>query len=170
VNASLEQVWQFHDTIETLFKLTPPHTKARLGNTPEPMRVGAVYVLQLRRMGIPLPAWHAEIIAYNPPHGFVDQQIQGKGPFAFWKHEHLFEAISSTRTLIRDRVTYSPPFGILGRIADALFLRRDIAALFAYRHKVTCAALGGKQSLEGLTFVGSKRLRLSQPLKGKRAD
>lgn len=137
IEASLERVWQFHNSIDTLFKLTPPHTKARLGNEAKPMAQGIVYRLILRRGGIPLPAWDAEIIVYDPPNGFTDRQVSGTGPFKEWTHEHLFEAVSPSRTRIRDRITYTPPFGFLGKIADALFVRRDLSRMFAYRYQVT---------------------------------
>ncbi len=141
IDAPLERVWQFHDTIETLFQLTPPHTKARLGGAVEPMRVGAIYRLHLRRMGVPLPVWEAEIIAYEPPRGFTDRQIPGRGPFKSWTREHHFESLAPNRTRITDRVNYEAPFGVLGKIADWLFLRRDITQMFAYRYRVTRKAL-----------------------------
>lgn len=137
LDASIEDVWAFHDAIETLFLLTPPHTKVRLDGEPEPMRVGVVYRLRMRRWGIIPLAWDAKIVAYDPPNGFADEQIPGKGPFKSWKHEHLLKAISHTKTLLTDRVTYEPPFGILGKIADAVFIRRDLEAMFAHRHAVT---------------------------------
>ena len=141
LNAPLQKVWDFHDTIDTLFKLTPPDTKARLGGAPEPMRVGVVYKLKLRRWGLPVPTWYAEIIAYDPPHKFADRQVPGHGPFRAWQHEHLFAALSESRTRLTDRVTYTLPFGPLGVLADKLFVRRDLEKMFAYRHKVTRESL-----------------------------
>ena len=145
INAPLEKVWAYYDTIDSLFKLTPPDTKARLDGPPVPMRVGVVYKLKLRRMGIPLPTWHAEIIAYDPPRLFADRQVPGKGPFKAWEHRHSFDALPDNRTRLTDEVTYTPPFGVLGKIADALFIRRDIEKMFAYRHKITRETLEAKE-------------------------
>lgn len=141
IDAPLDAVWEFHDSIETLFRLTPPHTKIRLEGASEPMREGVVYHLRMKRWGIVPLRWDARIIRYDPPHGFTDEQIPGQGPFAAWTHEHQFKALSPSRTLLVDRVTYTPPFGILGKLADAVFLRRDLEAMFAYRHAVTKQAL-----------------------------
>lgn len=141
LDAPLARVWAFYDTIDTLFRLTPPHTKARLAGEAVPMRVGVIYKLVLRRMGIPLPTWYAEIIAYEPPHRFVDRQVKGKGPFKSWQHEHLFSELGPNKTRLTDRVTYELPFGPLGTLVDRLFVRGDIAAMFAYRHRVTGEAL-----------------------------
>ena len=142
LNAPIEDVWAFHNSIETLFLLTPPHTQVRLADAPEPMRVEVVYRLRMRRWGILPLQWDAKIIAYDPPNGFVDEQVPGKGPFKAWKHEHILKALSTTRTLLLDRVTYEPPFGILGKVADTVFIRRDLEAMFAYRHAVTRKSLG----------------------------
>lgn len=144
VEAPLERVWEFHNTIETLFTLTPPHTKARLGNEAKPMAQGVIYRLVLKRAGIPLPPWDAEIIEYTPPSGFVDRQVEGRGPFKAWTHAHIFESITPNRTRIRDCVTYTPPFGILGILADRLFIGRDLEQMFAYRYKKTRQILENK--------------------------
>lgn len=136
LNAPLEKVWAFYDTIDTLFQLTPPPTQVRLAGEAVPMRVGVVYSLRIKRFGLPL-RWDAEIIAYDPPTAFVDRQVKGKGPFKAWQHAHLFAAIPGNRTRLTDRITYELPFGPLGRLADALFVRRELQKMFAYRHQVT---------------------------------
>ncbi len=144
IDAPLEKVWAFYDTIDTLFKLTPPDTQARLDGEPVPMRVGVIYKLKLRRWGIPLPTWQAEIIAYEPPRFFADRQVPGKGPFKAWEHRHGFEALPDNRTRLTDHVAYTMPFGPFGKVADWLFVRRDLQKMFAYRHRIT------RESLERL--------------------
>lgn len=144
VDAPLQEVWEFYDTIETLFRLTPPDTRIRLADVPEPMRPGVVYRLRMRRWGVVPLKWDAEIVAYDPPNGFVDRQVPGKGPFRSWEHQHQFAAVGENRTRLTDRVTYAVPLGALGRIADRLFVRRDIEKMFAYRHRITKDALERK--------------------------
>lgn len=144
LDTPLARVWDFHDTIETLFLLTPPHTRIRLKGEPEPMRVGVLYQLRMRRWGILPLSWDAEIVAYEPPHRFIDRQVPGKGPFRSWEHRHEFTALSENRTRLTDRVTYTMPFGWFGKLVDRLFIRRDIEQMFAYRHCVT------KERLEGI--------------------
>ena len=79
--------------------------------------------------------WETIITVHQPLHLFVDEQ--GKGPFAYWRHEHYFDPLPDGATRLRDVIEYQPPFGILGRLADHLFIRRQLVALFAYRHEVT---------------------------------
>jgi ligand-binding SRPBCC domain-containing protein len=135
-DAPLERVWAFYDDIDTLFKLTPPELKARMEEPPVPMRVGVVYALLITRFGLTL-RWDAEIVAYDPPHMFRDRQVKGKGPFKAWTHLHSFAALPNERTRLTDHVEYVVPFGPFGKIADRLFVRRELDKMFAYRQKIT---------------------------------
>ena len=137
LNAPLERVWAFHNTVETLFKLTPPDKHARLLGNAEPMRAGVIYRIQVRQFGIVPVTMQSLIREYAPPDGFVDVQVPGKGPFKSWEHQHRFTALSPDRTRLTDHITYEMPFGPLGALADRLFVRRDIEKMFAYRHEVT---------------------------------
>ena len=144
IDAPLEAVWAFHDTVESMPKITPPQTKVRILGEPGAMAKGTRFTLVVRQPPIFLPLrWETIITEYDPPHRFVDEQ--GKGPFAHWHHEHLFEQAPRGRTLVRDIVTYTPPFGPLGVIADWLFIRRQLNALFRYRHRQTRRLLENRE-------------------------
>ena len=66
---------------------------------------------------------------------FVD--VQEKGPFAAWRHEHLF----ADGRLV-DRLAYEVPLATFGgRLVDAALVRPDLERMFAYRHAVTRKAL-----------------------------
>jgi ligand-binding SRPBCC domain-containing protein len=67
---------------------------------------------------------------------FRDEQV--KGPFAVWRHLHsiageLREGVIGT--LIADEVEYSLPLGPLGALGNALFVRRQMESVFAYRQQ-----------------------------------
>jgi len=141
---SQEVLWRFHDGVEALTRITPPRTRVRLLDPPTHLGLGVAFTLVVSQPPVYLPLrWRCEFTAYEPPLRFVDRQVPGKGPFAVWEHEHRFEALSPTRSRLVDTVTYVPPFGVLGRLADSLFLRRELLQLFAYRHRVTREALEG---------------------------
>ena len=68
----------------------------------------------------PLPVrWRTRIARWEPGRSFVD--CQEAGPYRLWWHEHLFLA-DNDRTIMEDRVSYTPPFGMLGRLANRLFI------------------------------------------------
>lgn len=56
-----------------------------------------------------------------------------RGAFRSFKHEHLF-LDRAEGTLMRDIFDYTAPFGILGRLADRLFLRNYMEKLLSIRN------------------------------------
>jgi ligand-binding SRPBCC domain-containing protein len=142
--ASLETVWKFHGDVErSLPALSPPEAEVRIETADLPVGEGSRIVLRVRDpLGRRL-RWVARIVEHRPPHAvalgeearFVDEQESG--PFASWRHEHDFERAGDNATRLTDTVTYRPPFGPIGWLADWLFLRRQIRAMFRYRHEAT---------------------------------
>ncbi len=104
------------------------------------MGPGAVYLLRFRRFGIRM-SLETEIIEYDPPRSFVNRQVAPRGPLRAWEHQHLFLPLGPNRTRMIDRVSYKMPLGILGVLADEIFVRRELENLFAYQHKRTREAL-----------------------------
>jgi ligand-binding SRPBCC domain-containing protein len=78
-------------------------------------------------------AWSmtSRITAYDRPARFVDEQVSG--PFASFRHEHRFEVVPGG-TLMIDDWQHSAPFGPLGRLVDALVLRRHMTGLLRQRN------------------------------------
>lgn len=97
------------------------------------MREGLEIEYRIRPLLVP-QKWISRITVYEPPHRFVDEQVHG--PYALWRHTHTFEADGTDRTRIRDRVEYDLPLGPLGRLAHALFVRRQLEAIFDHRERV----------------------------------
>lgn len=80
--------------------------------------------------------WLAEILEYEPLSYFLD--TQSKGPLKCWRHRHSFRAETRNAvvgTIVRDEVEYQLPFGILGRLADVLFVERMMRRTFASRQQ-----------------------------------
>jgi ligand-binding SRPBCC domain-containing protein len=136
IAAPVERVWEFYDDVRVLPTITPPWTKVRVLNPPDVMRQGCRFTLVVRQSPLFVPLhWETIITVHQPPRLFVDEQ--GKGPFAYWRHEHHFDPLPGGTTRLRDVIDYRPPFGIVGGLADHLFIRRRLEALFAHRHQVT---------------------------------
>jgi lipocalin/uncharacterized protein YbjT (DUF2867 family)/ligand-binding SRPBCC domain-containing protein len=71
---------------------------------------------------------------------FCDEQVQG--PFAVWRHVHLFEPMGPSQTLYEDRVEFSVSGrAMLQRFAAAV-LRPALTLMFAHRHRIVQATLG----------------------------
>ena len=127
----LERAFDVFADAANLEALTPPSLRFRIV-TPQPiaMRVGTLISYRLRMRGIPI-SWLTRIAEWNPPHGFVDEQL--RGPYALWHHTHELEARGDAATLIRDRVRYRVGFGPFGGLAHSLFVRRELERIFDFR-------------------------------------
>jgi ligand-binding SRPBCC domain-containing protein len=130
VRKPLSDVFAFFADPSNLQLLTPPLLNFRI-LTPVPieMREGALIDYRISIRGIPM-RWRTRIEDYDPMRSFVD--IQLRGPYRSWRHTHSFES-RPEGTEVRDHIEYSLPFGPLGAVAHALFVRRDLEAIFAFR-------------------------------------
>jgi ligand-binding SRPBCC domain-containing protein len=130
VPRGLQEVFSFFAQAENLQIITPAWLGFRIVSvTPAPIRQGSMIRYKLRVHGIPL-RWTSQIVEWDPPHRFVDLQL--RGPYKLWRHEHRFEAFASG-TRITDVVTLALPLGLLGDLAYKLKVRSDVQEIFAFR-------------------------------------
>jgi ligand-binding SRPBCC domain-containing protein len=123
-------VFPFFADARNLEAITPPLLRFAM-LTPDPVQMGAGTLLRYRLRVHRVPVgWLTQITEWDPPHRFVDEQLEG--PYALWQHTHTFEDDGAGGTLMRDVVRYRLPFGALGTLAHGL-VRRDIARIFDYR-------------------------------------
>jgi len=143
VDAPLDDVWAFHSRVAGLEELTPPWAGLRIESVvgpdgapdPDVLSVGSRIDMSVGPPFLPGPrqSWTSVITEREERDGFayfVDE-MDG-GPFASWRHTHLFYAESESRTLIRDRVAYELPFG-----APAALGRPGLDMMFRARHRRT---------------------------------
>ncbi len=139
VDAPLEEVCEFFSRAENLGILTPPNVDfAITSDTPCPMHAGAEISYTIRLGRIPIQ-WRTQIEAWQKNERFVDVQL--KGPYRCWWHEHSFRA-DGQRTIMEDRVVYALPLGPLGRVAHRLFVARMLREIFSYRTRAIALRFG----------------------------
>ena len=78
-----------------------------------------------------------KITAFEIPTYFSDEMT--KGAFKSFKHEHFFESIKEG-TLMRDIFDYKSPLGILGKLADLIFLKKYMTYFLLERNKTIKAS------------------------------
>jgi ligand-binding SRPBCC domain-containing protein len=131
----VDTVFPFFSDAHNLEAITPPWLNFRV-LTPAPidMRAGTLIDYRIRIRGVWV-TWRTRIAVWEPPYRFVDEQL--KGPYVRWYHEHTFEAVTlpdgRPGTLCRDRVEHLSPGGPLEPLVNAVFVKRDVARIFAYR-------------------------------------
>jgi ligand-binding SRPBCC domain-containing protein len=136
----VEDVFPFFADAHNLEAITPEVLRFRI-LTPAPieMRPGTLIDYAIKVRGVPI-RWRTEIPVWEPPVRFVDNQI--RGPYALWRHEHLFEP-DGDATVMTDTVDYRPRGGPLAPVVHALFVRRDLQAIFEHRARVIAERFGG---------------------------
>ena len=129
IEAPIDEVFAFFSTPRNLGLLTPLKMRFTIRSMPARMEPEARIEYSLRVVGMTL-RWTTRIESFTPPTSFVD--VQERGPYRAWWHEHRFEAQGQS-TWMHDTVYYRPPFGLLGRLANRLFITPSLKRIFAFR-------------------------------------
>lgn len=75
-----------------------------------------------------------QITAMEKPHFFEDRMTQGM--FHSMDHQHIFEELEHGKVLMRDVFNFKAPLGVLGRLAEWLFLTRYMLRFLEERDQV----------------------------------
>lgn len=136
------EVFAFFADASNLERITPAFLRFSIA-TPQPitMRAGAIIEYRLSLFGVPF-GWRTVIRAYEPNDFFVDEQE--RGPYARWHHEHRFEDAPGGATKMIDDVTYAPPLGPLGAVANRVFVRRTLERIFDHRRDTIATIFPGR--------------------------
>lgn len=131
IDAPLESVAAFFSRAENLGPMTPASATMTI-ETPRPITGGAgAQVEYTLRVGPARVRWVTEFEVWDLPRRFVD--VQRRGPFASWWHEHRFEASGAGTTRMEDQVFYRTPLGPFGWVAERLFVRPQLREIFRFR-------------------------------------
>ncbi len=133
IPASTERVWAYFATPRNLNEMTPPDMAFEfVHGGDEPMYAGQVIAYKVAILPGVRVRWLTQITHVEPGHRFIDEQRAG--PYRLWIHEHRFEPLPDG-VRMTDHVTYALPFGPLGDLTHALYIRRRLAQIFDYRRE-----------------------------------
>ena len=129
IERPIDEVFAFFEDPHNLAKITPPEMSFEIRSVEGlPVRAGTRIEYVVRIFGMP-QRWLAEIAEYDPGRRFVD--LQAKGPYRYWRHEHSFEPLD-VYTVMTDQVEYELPFGLAGQIAHVA-VARQLRRILDYR-------------------------------------
>jgi ligand-binding SRPBCC domain-containing protein len=134
IKTDINTLWDFISSPKNLSKITPSYMGfdiiTDLGDGKMfPGQIIEYYVKPVA--GIKMH-WVTEITNVKDKEYFVDEQRFG--PYALWHHKHFLKQVEGGVEMI-DSVHYKAPFGILGKIANALFIKKQLKTIFDYRYQ-----------------------------------
>lgn len=138
---SLDEAWDFFSHPKNLAVMTPDYLNLRFTNElhGETMYPGQVITYNVKPvLGIPM-FWMTEITHVVPKKFFVDEQRFG--PYSLWHHQHHFQEVENGVEMT-DLIHYKPPMGLLGDLANYLFIGRQLEGIFAFRKKKVIELFG----------------------------
>ena len=134
INTDLSNLWEFISSPKNLSKITPNYMDFNIkSKVPEQMYEGLIISYTVKPiLGIKLN-WVTEITHIKDKNYFVDEQRSG--PYKMWHHEHILEE-TNDGIIMKDIISYIPPYGIIGLILNKLFIKKQVREIFQYRTKV----------------------------------
>jgi ligand-binding SRPBCC domain-containing protein len=142
VSAPVERTFDLARSVD-LHVASTAHTGERAvgGVTAGLLGLGQEVTWRAKHFGI----WQhltSRITAYEWPFHFRDSMV--RGIFHRFDHDHFF-AQSGSVTVMRDVLDFQSPLGLLGRLADQLFLVRHMRSLLQTRNEMIKTIAEGDQ-------------------------
>jgi len=141
IPATIDDVWNFISSPANLKEITPDYMGFQITSvgTAEKMYPGMIISYLVSPLfGIKTP-WVTEITHVSDKKYFVDEQRMG--PYKMWHHQHFIEPCAEG-VIMKDIVSYIPPLGFLGQIANTIIIKNKLKEIFAYRTKAVEAKFG----------------------------
>lgn len=139
---TLAEAWDFFSSPMNLAKITPADMAFTVTSDPEhlqKMYPGMIITYKVSPMlGIKLN-WMTEITQVKELTYFIDEQRFG--PYQFWHHQHHFKEIPGGVEMT-DILTYGLPLGILGTMANSIFVASKLRQIFEFRKKKVVELFG----------------------------
>ena len=133
VNAPIEIVFNLSRNIAVHLESTTA-TKERVlsSHTSDLLELGDEVTWEATHFGV-RQRLTTVINEYRFPIHFRDSMVAGA--FHAFDHDHFFE-MDQGQVLMTDRFNYTSPLGILGRVADVLFLKRYMKKFLVSRNQI----------------------------------
>lgn len=133
-----------------LHQISTEHTgeRAIAGRTSGLIVLGETVTWRAKHFGI----WQeltSKITEMEPYSFFADEMVSGA--FKSFRHEHRFKEENGI-TIMHDVFAYQSPFGMVGRLADALFLKQYMRRLLITRNTVIKEFAEGDRWQEVITL------------------
>lgn len=134
IEAPQKVLHDWHHAKSVFHRIQPPWESAKIVNKADSISNGLEEHIQIQ-MGPLKQLWIARYQNVIAGKQFCDLQV--KGPFKYWLHEHKFHDNTDDSSTLEDNISYSPPLGSIGQFLAGGMVRKKLDMMFKYRHFVT---------------------------------
>lgn len=144
INSDIQNVFDLARDIDLHQKSTfKTGEKAIAGRTSGLIEEGETVTWRAKHLGF-CQTLTTKIISMKKPYHFTDIMLQGA--FKSMKHQHIFRQ-EGKNTIMTDIFEFHSPFGIIGKIFDALFLKNYMQKFLLERNKLIKFAAENNEKL-----------------------
>ena len=132
IKTTIDEIWEFISSPANLKEITPDYMgfDIKTKDLPDKMYASMVISYEVSPLLGIKTTWVTEITQVIDKKYFVDEQRVG--PYSLWHHQHIIEPLEDG-ILMTDIVSYQPPFGFLGALANKLIIKNKLNEIFDFR-------------------------------------
>jgi len=132
IPSTIDEVWDFISSPKNLKHITPSYMGFDIltPEIPEKMYPGLIVGYEVKPLFGIKTKWLTEITHVEEKKYFVDEQRMG--PYKMWHHEHILTEVENG-VMMKDIITYIPPFGPIGDLMNAILIKGQLQKIFDYR-------------------------------------
>lgn len=132
LTATIDDLWDFISSPQNLKRITPEYMGFDIlsKDLPDKIYEGMIISYLVKPVFGINTNWVTEITHVSDKAYFVDEQRIG--PYSMWHHQHIIKQYGDS-VIMKDIVSYQPPFGWLGSLANKLIIRKKLNEIFNYR-------------------------------------
>lgn len=127
-----DNIFDYITDMQKYTALFPKDINLTLLSPAAKMKKGVEYEFQFQRFGLS-HSWVTRINAYKKNEYFVE--VEQSLLFENWKHKCRLEDHGEKNTLMVDHIEYVVGFGLIGKLVDDLWLRRDLRRIYEDVHQ-----------------------------------
>ncbi|MBC8000122.1 MAG: TIGR01777 family protein, partial [Leptolyngbya sp.] len=133
IDCPVETLFDWHMRNRAFERLTPPWLEVAVKGSGNKLEEGFEVQLTVRKFGVPMELAF-KITEFATNQIFVDEQT--KGPFMFWKHQHIFEKHGDSSCAMHDDIRFGLPLHVASEPLMQGFMDSDFQRMFRYRHDI----------------------------------
>ena len=135
---SAQTLFDWHESPHAFRALLPPGEPVTVVHHDGHIRNGARAVILVGHWPLRI-RWELMHEDYIAGKQFCD--VQMKGPFRSYRHEHIMTDTGPGHCILLDRITFEMPFGCMGACIGRHLIMKKFSRLFDFRHDVTLRAI-----------------------------